>query len=217
MLTFRHFGVLLRKQQREIDMKQIGEELFGKAMDLNKDNYDLKTLMSRFTTSINNYRENHVVAAGVMEATIGVTAIAAGAVLFDPIDFSNKLPELIGSVAGAGAGGAAGGYALSTIGGIGIVMMGTGFGIPAVAVTALGAMVGSLAGSMSGWFTAKIATDTMSLTETLFRGISGAVLVAFGCYMLFLAMKDLWKAGGEFISYLKSLGINEENTEGDLA
>lgn len=198
-------------------MKQIGEELLGKATELNKDNYDLKTLMSRFTASINDYRANHAVAAGVMEATIGITAIAAGAVLFDPMDFSNKVPELIGSVAGAGAGGAAGGYALSTIGGIGIVMMGTGFGIPAVAVTALGATAGALAGSMSGWFTAKIAADTLSLTETLFRGISGAALVAFGCFMLFLALKDLWKAGGEFISYLKSLGINEKNTEGGLA
>jgi len=197
-------------------MKQIGEELLGKATELNKDNYDLKTLMKRFSTSINDYRENHNVAAGVMEATIGITAIAAGAVIFDPIEFSSKVPELLASVVGGAAGGTAGGYALSTIGGIGVVMMGTGFGIPAVAVTALGAASGALAGSITGWFSAKIAADTMSLAETLFRGISGAALVAFGCYMLFLAMKDLWKAGGEFISYLKELGVNEKNEEGNL-
>ncbi|MFK5926940.1 MAG: hypothetical protein QM483_09950 [Desulfuromusa sp.] len=197
-------------------MKQIGEEILGKATELNKDNYDLKTLMSRFTASINDYRENHAIAAGVMEATIGISAIAAGAVLFDPIDFSNKVPELIGSLTGAGVGGAAGGLASSTVGGIGIVMMGTGFGIPAAVVTALGATAGALSGSMAGWFTASIAADTMSLTEVLFRGISGTALVAFGCYMLFLAMKDLWKAGGEFISYIKSLGVTEENVEGDL-
>ncbi len=124
-------------------MKQIGEELLGKAIELSKDNFDLKTLMSRYTKAAGRFRDDHPATASAMEAAIGVTAIAVGATLFEPIEFSSKVPELIGSLTGAGVGGAVGALVGSTIGGIGIVAMGTGFGIPALAVASLGAASGA--------------------------------------------------------------------------
>lgn len=54
------------------------------------------------------------------------------------------------TIAGALGGAAGGGYAASIIGGIGMVAMGTGVGIPAAAVVALGALAGGAAGGVGG-------------------------------------------------------------------
>lgn len=189
-------------------MKHLAGELMWKVEQSAKDFNDLNNLFHRATVAIEDYRKNHSLVAGVAEAAIGITATAVGASLFNPVDMADKIPELIGAAFGTGVGGAVGSLT-SLIGGIGVVMMGTGFGIPVAAVTAIGASVGALSGLVTGWFGVELATHTMSLTEAIFANISGSVLVAFGCCMLFLAMKDLWRAGGEFVSYLRGLGINE--------
>ena len=92
-------------------------------------------------------------------------------------------------------------------------MMGTGFAIPAALVMAIGTGIGALSGSVTGWFGVDLVTQAPSLLEMLFDNISGVALIAFGCYMLSLAIKDLWRAGGEFITYLKSFGVNEMPAE----
>lgn len=192
-------------------MKQIADELMAKAEVLSRDQSDMKKLINRTTDSVAAFRKDHPAIAGTAEAAIGIAAIAVGASIFDPVDYGTKVPELIGAAFGAGAGGGIGGAVMSLAGGIGIAAMGTAFAIPAAAVTVVGAGAGALSGSLVGWFGVEQATSTMSLAESLFTNISGAALVAFGCYMLCLALKDLWRAGGEFVSYLKNLGVNEIN------
>ncbi|MDD2542544.1 MAG: hypothetical protein PHH28_16105 [Desulfuromonadaceae bacterium] len=185
-------------------MKYLAKELTAKVEALSRDQNDFEKLISCFNT----FKNNHPAIAGMTEAAFGITAIAIGAPLINPVDCEGKIPELIGAAFGTGVGGVVGGT-FASIGGIGISMMGTAFAIPAVAVTAIGVGVGSLSGLFTGWFGIELASHTMSLLEIMRDNISGAALVAFGCYMLFLAIKDLWRAGGEFISYLRNLGINE--------
>lgn len=190
-------------------MKHLAEELIAKAEASSKDVSDMKRLIDRTLMHIENFRNDHGFIAGTAESAIGIAAIAFGASIFDPVDYGTKVPELIGAVTGAGIGGKLG----SMVGGIGIVMMGTGFAIPAAVVTAIGATAGALSGSIAGWFGDELASHTSSLLETLSLNVSGAVLVAFGCYMLFLGLKDLWRAGGEFITFVKGLGVKEISME----
>lgn len=185
-------------------MKYIAEELIEKAEATSKDFNDLEKMINRFSMDTKAFRKDHSFITGAAEAAIGIAAIAAGASLINPLDCGNKIPELIGAAFGVGVGGTVG-TVVSSIGGIGIAMMGTAFAIPMAAVTAIGASVGALSGMITGWFGVDLATHTASLTEIIFANISGVALVGFGCYMLFLAMKDLWRSGEEFISYFTAV------------
>lgn len=189
-------------------MKQLADELITKAELSSRDVSDLKKMINGASIAIQEFKKDHAFISGSAEAAIGIGAIALGASLFDPIDYGTKIPELIGAVAGAGIGGK-----IASIGAIGITMMGSGFAIPAAVVTAIGASVGALTGMTAGWFGSELAAHTASVVETLCHNVSGAVLVAFGCYMLILGLKDLWRAGGDFIAYLKYLGVSEISAE----
>lgn len=194
-------------------MKEIADELTGKVKEIRKDHDDLEGLINRVSVSIQTFRKDHSAIAGAAEAAIGFSAIAIGASLFNPADYATKVPELIGSVVGGSVGGGVGGFVASMVGGIGVAMMGSAFAIPALAVTTIGAVAGASSGLVAGWFGAEIAAHTTTLAEMLFANISGTALVAFGCYMLFIALKDLWRAGGEFIDYLRNLGVKELSIE----
>lgn len=189
-------------------MNYLASEMFEKIEAARKDRTDLEKLLDRTSDGLKSFRNNHPAFAGSIEGAIGVTAISVGFSLLSPVGCTDKIPELIGAAFGTGVGGVAGGT-IATIGSIGIAMMGTAFSIPAALVMAIGTGIGALSGSVTGWFGVDLATQVPSLLEMLLDNISGAVLIAFGCYMLCLAIKDLWRAGGEFITYLKSLGVNE--------
>lgn len=193
-------------------MKHIAGEIMMKVEELSKDHNDVKVLVSRAKARVEEFRATHPALAGTAEVAIGVTAIASGTKLLGTVDLAGGLiPELLGTALGGGVGGGIGAAVASTVGGIGVVMMGSAFAITAPAVMAIGATVGALPGSVAGWFGGAAAHNAMSLAETLFASVSGASLIAFGLYMLVLGLKDLWRAGGEFISYLQSLGVNEIN------
>lgn len=190
-------------------MNYLANEMLEKIESARKDHTDLEKLLNRTSDWLVSFRNNHPAIAGSMEGAIGVTAISIGFSLLGSVGVADKIPELIGSVFGAGVGGGVGGAIAVKIGGIGIAALGTGFAIPAAAVMAIGTGIGVLSGSATGWLGVDLATQAPSLLEMLSDNISGAALIAFGCFMLCLAVKDLWKAGGEFVSYLKSLGVNE--------
>ena len=193
-------------------MNYLASEMLDKIEAARKDRTDLEKLLDRTSDGIKSFRNNHPAFAGSIEGAIGVTAISVGFSLLSPVGCTDKIPELIGAAFGAGVGGGVGGT-IATIGGIGITMMGTGFAIPATLVMAIGTGIGALSGSVTGWFGVDLVTQAPSLLEMLFDNISGVALIAFGCYMLSLAIKDLWRAGGEFITYLKSFGVNEMPAE----
>lgn len=178
-------------------MNYLSTEILEKIEAARKDSTDLEKL---FSDGVKPFRNNHPAIAGSIGVAIAVTAISLGFSLLNPVGCGNKIPELAGAALGAVVGGKA-----AAIGGVGISMMGTAFPIPAAVVMAIGA----LSGAIMGKFGVDLATQAPSLLEMLFDNISGAALIAFGCYMLCLAIKDLWKAGGEFISYIRSLGVNE--------
>lgn len=190
-------------------MKHLAEELIEKVEESIKDTNDFKKLIHRVPMQINTIRKDHPCISGSIECAIGIAAIAAGASHFNHFGSGGMMPELVSAAFGAGVGGGVGGIVTSLIGGIGVAMMGTAFSIPASAIIGLGIGIGALSGSVTGWLGVDLASQAPSLMEILFDNIAGAALVTFGCYMLFLGMKDLWKAGGEFIAYLKTLGINE--------
>lgn len=193
-------------------MKHIAGEIMIKAEELSKDHNDVKMLVSRAKAWAKEFRVVHPALAGTAEVAIGVSAIAAGTKLLATVNLAGGLiPELLGSAIGGSVGGGVGAAVASTVGGIGITMMGGAFAITAPAVIAIGATVGALPGSVAGWLGGSAAHTAMSLAETLFASVSGASLIAFGLYMLVLGLKDLWRAGGEFITYLKSLGVSEIN------
>lgn len=192
-------------------MKHIAGEIMTKAEELSKDHNDLKILFNRSKVHVEEFRSTYPALAGTAEVAIGVTAIAAGTQLLGTVDLAGGLiPELLGAAVGFGFGGSVGAI-VSSIGGIGVTMMGGGFGIPAAVVVAIGTTVGAIPASVAGWFGGAAAHSAMSMAETLFTSVSGASLIAFGLYMLVLGLKDLWRAGGEFISYLKSHGVSEIN------
>ncbi len=189
-------------------MNYLSTEILVKVEAARKDRTDLEKLLNCASEKLKSFRNNHSVIAGSIEGAIGVAAISLGFSLLNPVGLGDKIPELIGAAFG-GVGGGVGGAVVTAIGGIGITMMGTGFGIPAAVVMAIGTTIGTLSGSVTGWFGVDLTTQAPSLLEMLFDNISGAALIAFGCYMLCLAIKDLWRAGGEFITYIRSLGVNE--------
>lgn len=193
-------------------MKYLANEIMEQIGTARKDRADLEKLVGIACDGVKSFRNNHPAFAGSIEGAIGVAAITAGFSLLTPVGCVDKIPELIGAAFGAGVGGGVGG-AIATIGGIGITMMGCGFAIPAAAVMAIGTGVGALSGSVTGWFGVDLATQAPSMLEMLSGNISGAALIAFGCYMLCLAIQDLWVAGGEFINYLRSLGVKEIHVE----
>lgn len=190
-------------------MKYLANEIFEIVEASSKDQTDLEKLFCRISDGVKTARNDHPAIAGSIEGALALTSIAIGVSLVNPVDCVGKIPELLGAVLGAGAGGGVVGTAAYLVGGIGVAMMGTAFSIPAATITAIGIGVGALSGSAFGWFGVDLATQAPSLLELLFDNISGAALIAFGCYMLCLSMKDLWRAGGEFITYLKNLGVNE--------
>jgi hypothetical protein len=200
--------ILTNYQIKEKAMNYLSTEILVKVEAARKDRTDLEKLLNCTSEKLKSFRNNHSAIAGSIEGAIGVTAISLGFSLLNPVGLGDKIPELVGAALGAGLGGVLGG-SVAAIGSIGIAMMGTAFAIPAAAVMAIGASIGSLSGSVTGWLGVDLATQAPSLLEMLFDNISGAALIAFGCYMLCLAIKDLWKAGGEFISYIRSLGVNE--------
>lgn len=189
-------------------MNYLANEMLEKIESVRKDHTDLEKLLNCTSDGINTFRNNHPAIAGSIEGAIGVTAISAGFSLLGSVSGADTIPELIGAAFGVGVGGGLGGV-IASIGGIGIAMMGTAFTIPAAVVMAIGTGIGAMSGSVTGWFGVDLLTQAPSLLEILFDNISGAALIAFGCYMLCLAAKDLWKAGGEFITYLKNMGVNE--------
>lgn len=189
-------------------MNYLSTEILVKVEAARKDRTDLEKLLDCTSEKLKSFRNNHSAIAGSIEGAIGVAAISLGFSLLNPVGLGDKIPELVGAAFGAGVGGAVVGP-IAAIGGIGITMMGAAFAIPAAAVMAIGAGIGTLSGSVTGWLGVDLATQAPSLLEMLFDNISGAALIAFGCYMLCLAFKDLWRAGGEFISYMRNLGVNE--------
>jgi hypothetical protein len=193
-------------------MKHIAGEIIRTAEVMSKDHNDVKVLVSRAMNWVEEFRGAHPAIAGTGEVAIGVTAIYFGTQLLSTVDLAGgKIPELLGAIVGGAGGGVLGGGVASTVGGIGITMMGGAFAIPAAAVTTIGATVGVLPGAVAGWFGGAAADSAMLLAETIFAGVSGASLIAFGLFMLILGFKDLWRAGGEFIAYLKSLSVSEIN------
>lgn len=189
-------------------MNYLSNEILEKIEAASKDRTDLEKLFDRASDGLKSFRNNHPAFAGSIEGAVGVAAISAGISLYSPVGCANMVPELVGAAFGAGVGGGVGGT-IAAIGGVGISMMGTAFAIPAAVIMAIGTGIGALSGAATGWFGVDLATQAPSLLEMLFDNISGAALIAFGCYMLWLAIKDLWRAGGEFISYIRSLGVNE--------
>jgi hypothetical protein len=194
--------------KKEAAMNYLANEMLEKIESASKDQTDLEKLLSCTSDGLKSFRSNHPALAGSIEGAIGVAAISVGFSLLGSVSGADKIPELIGAAFGSVVGGGMGGV-IASIGGIGITMMGTGFAIPAAVVMAIGSGIGALAGSVTGWFGVDLATQAPSILGMLFDTISGAALIAFGCYMLCLAAKDLWRAGGEFITYLKSMGVNE--------
>jgi len=194
-------------------MKYIGNDLIMKIEGFTKDQNDLEKLISQVSVSIQNFRREHALVSGTAEAAIGITAIAAGSSAMGPMFYTDQVAELIGSLLGGAAGSGLGGAAASVIGGIGVAMMGTAFAIPAAAIIAIGALAGGIAGSIAGWFGAELSSLSTSIAITSFSNFSAMALVAFGCYMLFLGLKDLWRGGGELIEYLKNLKIDQLSWE----
>lgn len=192
----------------EAVMNYLANEILEKIASERRDHTDLEKLLNRASDELKSFRNDHPVIAGSMEGAIAVTAISVGFSLLSSVGCADKIPELIGAAFGAGVGGVVGGT-ITAIGGIGIAMMGTGFAIPATLITAIGTGIGAFSGSVTGWLGIDLATQAPTLLGMLFDNISGAALIAFGCYMLCLAAKDLWRAGGEFLTYLKSMGFSE--------
>ncbi len=189
-------------------MNYLSAEILEKIEEARKDRTDLEKLFDRTSEGIKSFRNTHPAFAGSIEGAIGVTAISVGFSLLSPVGCTDRIPELIGAAFGAGVGGVAGGT-IATVGSIGIAMMGSAFSIPAALVMAIGTGIGAVSGSVTGWFGVDLATQAPSLLEMLFDNFSGAAFIALGCYMLCLAIKDLWRAGGEFITYIRSFGVNE--------
>jgi hypothetical protein len=187
-------------------MNHLANELMAKVEAAQKDRTDLEKLFDRASDGLRSFRKEHPAFAGSIEGALGLVALYAGASLLTPIGLENKIPELVGAAFGVGVGGGIGGT-IAAIGGVGITMMGTGFGIPASAVMALGSIIGAVSGATTGWFGVDLATQAPSLIEMLFDNFSGAALIAFGCHMLWLAAKDVWKAGGDFVSFIQNLGL----------
>lgn len=181
-------------------MKYLTTEIFGSVEGASKDRTDIEKLFDCTSDGLKSFRENHAVIAGAAEGAIGVAAISLGISLLSVSGGGNEIPELVGAALGAVAGGK-----LSAIGGVGVVMMGAAFSIPAAAVITIGTLSGAAVGALG----VNLASEAPSLLEMLLDNISAAALITFGCYMLYLSFKDLWRAGGEFISYLKGLGVLE--------
>ena len=87
---------------------------------------------------------------------------------------------------GAATGAAAGGYAGWFIGGIGVVAMGTGVGIPAAAVMGIGALLGVTAGGAAGnwigsWFSHAIPRiDPVLLVAVFCMSLGASVIIVKG-------------------------------------
>lgn len=89
---------------------------------------------------------------------------------------------------GAAGGAAAGGYAASLVGGIGIVAMGSGVGIPAAAVIGLGALFGGAVGAATGGGIGALLRDQVVDLPTLFlvfcMSLGAAVVFIFTARVL---------------------------------
>lgn len=195
-------------------MKHVAKEIIGRVEGLTKDTEDVQKVTRKALNEILKFRHNHPAVSGTLEAAIGISAIAAGFHLVAPGSiaygpYAGKIPELVGAACGSATGAGVAATAASIIGGIGIAAMGTAFAIPAAAVTAIAAAAGATVGALAGWLGGSAASQAASLAETLFLNVSGLALIAFGIFMLTLALKDLWRAGGNFIEYIKNFEVRE--------
>ncbi|MBR9839913.1 MAG: hypothetical protein GYB50_18735 [Rhodobacteraceae bacterium] len=101
------------------------------------------------------------------------------------IEEKSLVARLIAPAAGFVGGAAVGGGVAATIGGIGIVAMGTGVGLPAMAVIGVGTLLGGLIGGVGG-FTFELVqfARNPAAFDVDVLGLIAVALVALGLFFL---------------------------------
>ncbi|MCA0945867.1 hypothetical protein LCM08_13185 [Salipiger pacificus] len=138
-------------------------------------------MVSEFWQNALRWSGRHLPA--VFAAFLSVLFVFLVAGLF--IEEKSLLSRLVAPAAGFVGGAVIGGGLAATVGGIGVVAMGTGIGIPALAVAGLGAMVGGLLGGAGGFSFELISLmRNPSSFDVQYLGLFGVFIAAIALFFL---------------------------------
>lgn len=163
--------------------ENVNTMIMERALCVTREYDESKGFLKEVRTKTLEFANNHKLSVGIVEIAAGLAAISGGIAAGGLLESVNRIPEFLGVLGGGGLAGSFG-YLL---GGIGVAVGGTAFGVPVLAVTAISALSGSILGYLGG----SSINSILGTQITFMDQLGGAALIAAGLWLVYDGIKRI--------------------------